>query len=350
MKKLPPSKRARLDDAALKALLKGLREDVAAPPDFRARVLARLRRDGLLKDGPALAARPGLGGLLAGLAARISPAPGWGLALGGALALALVALFAFPRLDGNLVQAPSAGAPGAQALPSSPAPSAGAVVASASRSSAPALAARPAQGSQPFRRRQASPDRPALAGAAGPARPSQGQSLAKVEGSAQPGGGSSLQPVVAEKAEGLGSSVNQLPAVSNKVSGSDALQTDGGAAVHAADLGGGTKPTEVVATPTPLSQPLAHNSEVRNNVVRVARGDSAQILFTVAQGGPVVVEVFNRLGRLVATLQNGALGPGQYSLSWNGAADDGGVAASGIYLVLVQTTTYVDKHKLALVK
>jgi hypothetical protein len=105
-----------------------------------------------------------------------------------------------------------------------------------------------------------------------------------------------------------------------------------------------------VATPTPLTQPLRHNSEVRSNIIRASHGDSAQIIFNVGKAGPVSVVVYDRLGRSVAVLEDGSLEDGQYILNWSGAADEGGMAASGIYVVRIQTPSYVDMHKMMLVK
>ena len=103
-------------------------------------------------------------------------------------------------------------------------------------------------------------------------------------------------------------------------------------------------------TPTASAQGLGGNSTVRNNVIRSSRGQSAIILFNVAQDGAVTVEIHDRMGHSVAMLQNGTLAAGQYTLYWNGAADAGGMAASGIYEVRIVTPTYVDRHKMMLVK
>lgn len=83
---MSPNKRP-LSDRQLRALLKGLREDVAAPPDFSRGVLQRLQAQGLI-SGPAPLAGPSWAQRLG---AWFSPAR-IGLGLSAAAALALVLL------------------------------------------------------------------------------------------------------------------------------------------------------------------------------------------------------------------------------------------------------------------
>jgi hypothetical protein len=79
--------RKRLSDRRLRALLKGLREDVAAPADFRQGVLRRLQAEGLLAAPPAPAPLSWRDRWAAW------PAPArLGLGLGAAMALAVVFL------------------------------------------------------------------------------------------------------------------------------------------------------------------------------------------------------------------------------------------------------------------
>jgi hypothetical protein len=359
-----------IDDARLKALLKGLRQDVAAPPDFRSKVLERLRSDGLLREvsGSQVPDRRSR----AEWFAFLRPAPRWGLALGAALALAW-ALLPRPVRVSDFPQTPQ-GAPPVSASPGRGAagtavgvgpdaaqppasnPAGGAFrVADASRpqGSAPRIGTPPRSGSGASTREgllaaaggsgPGMPGAPALAPAAsglGP-RVTVASSLSTPQGAPAVGAASQAATQSGSLSSGQG------PAAAYGSAGSAAASAQG--PVSAADSGG-SKPTEVVATPTALAQPLRHNSEVRNNVVRVSEGGSAQILFQVFQGGPVLVQIYDRMGRSVALLENGSLSPGQYDLSWNGAADAGGLAASGIYLVVIQTTTYRETHKMALVK
>lgn len=54
---------------------------------------------------------------------------------------------------------------------------------------------------------------------------------------------------------------------------------------------------------------------------------STQVVFSLAQGGPVMLEVYDLQGRLVERLAEGLLPAGEHSVSWNAAG-----LASGTYL------------------
>jgi hypothetical protein len=346
--KRPPSS---ISDAKLKALLKGLREDVAAPQNFRAGVLERLRQEGLLPSAAAVSLRPVAPSSLWGrLRAGLSSAPRWGLAVGSALALALVFLMLPPA------QAPL---PQIVALPLS-VPAAASRPRSAPSRTAPVLAlshaSRHARPSAPLS--QASGELASLS-VEGPARSLPVRSLASV-------------PPRSEAVQtGLGSVSGAAP--SHSVAFASSAPLSGGLATQMADgysrgVAGGGQPASAplkaavapqdkpTATPLPTpqatatAQPLTHFSQVRNNVILASRGQGAQILFTVVQSGNVWVQIHDRLGRPVAVLVNGVLSAGQYNLPWNGTADAGGMAASGIYEVIIKTPTYVDRHKMMLVK
>lgn len=279
-----------LSDHELQTLLKGLRQDVAAPADFRARVLARLVEEGLLSAVP----RPAAPGRL-----RVWFSP---LRLGLGLSAAAALLWVFNALPERRFERRVAPAAPSVAVPTAPA-------------------------STPAPRRPSAP--PVLAGAR--------------KSISHPTPATVAEPVVSAGSVELGSapvasalgSVSQ-PAVPGGVSVSE---------IH-------PKPTVIVIepTPTPLERPLRERSEVRNNVVRVSRGQAALIFFTVETAGRVRVEIHDRLGRRVAALSDRDFDAGDYSLSWAGAADQGGMAASGVYQVSIQTPTYVARHKLVLVK
>jgi hypothetical protein len=105
-------------------------------------------------------------------------------------------------------------------------------------------------------------------------------------------------------------------------------------------------------------------SEVRNNVVRLSQPALADIHFSFATAGHVRVDILDRLGRVVAVLYDGdSMIPNEYDggtnapdalpcnwCLWNNLTLNGATAASGIYLVRVQTPDYVHIHKLMLIK
>jgi hypothetical protein len=117
-------------------------------------------------------------------------------------------------------------------------------------------------------------------------------------------------------------------------------------------FGPSDKPTGEGSPEAPTAVPGlgGANSQVRSNVIHASRGESAEILFNLGTAGFVNVEVYDRLGRPVAQLANGTMGAGLQTLTWSGTADEGGMAASGIYIVRVQTPGYVETHKVALIK
>jgi FlgD Ig-like domain len=335
---------SKLSDARLKALLKGLREDVAAPQDFRAKVLASLRAEGLIRamPGPAFGAAPRprvpVSLALRRVAAWMVRRPQWslgGLALGSALALVFMFL-----------AAPSPQVPGAAFVPAQP------PAASTSKYSA-AIASQAQAQNQASVLAMARPGAPAPASPPSPVSPLSGAGSgalapASVESPQAVGGLESSAPKQA-LAVSAGGSQGAGPMDFADRSGKTAAAAEASSA-SAPELSPATKPTVVVATPTPLAAPLHQNSEVRANIIRASRGDSAIVLFTVTKSGPVLVEIHDRMGHSVAILQNGSLDAGQYTLTWNGTADEGGMAASGIYEVRIQTTTYVERHKMLLVK
>ena len=57
------------------------------------------------------------------------------------------------------------------------------------------------------------------------------------------------------------------------------------------------------------------------------------IEFSLPEALPIQLEVFDVLGRRVARLHEGKLGPGAHSITWDGFLTHGSPAASGVYLV-----------------
>lgn len=291
--------RDRISDRRLQTLLKGLREDVAAPADFRAGVLRRLQAQGLLAGPVQAAPRSWVRRLAAQVKGMAGMAPArWGLGLGAAAAAAWA-------LVGLAPQAPRSSSTPSLAQAQAPA-----------RAIQPEAPVSAPQSPAPLSRRPAAPPRQA------PAAP---QAPAPVEVAVLESAAPALDPAL-----GLGEP--EAP--------TQALQ------VSAATF----KPTVVVPTPTPLAKALQASSEVRNNVLRASRGESALILFRLAEAGRVRVEVRDRLGRLVAVLADRDFGAGQHSLGWGGGADEGAMAASGVYQLRIKGPGLEASHKVAVVR
>jgi hypothetical protein len=312
---------SKISDKQLKAALQSLREDVAAPADFRAKLMLRLEREGIVQAAAKAAAAPSRRWWQAFTPQRLA------LAASCALLLLVVTRFV-PQPSAPALQ--GAAAPVVAALP------------------VPAVA-RPAAAA-PARVKAAAPakDAPEELAAVGPVQESQGET--QVEGSpAQQG------------ALAVGSESAAAPQSSNRVSAPPQGQVSAagipatgagaplpGGGVSAADA----KPTIVVIEPTatPMVKPLEGSSELRGNVIRAALGQSAVLIYRVPQSGHVHVEVFDRLGQSIAVLRDTDQSAGQYELHWGGQADSGSMAASGIYVMQLITPSYRTQHKLALVK
>lgn len=287
MKKNP----AQLSDRQLRSLLKGLREDVAAPAGFRQGVLKRLQAEGLLASPPKAAWQQRLSAW-AWRPARV------GLALGGALALA----FVWVGMD----------RPPARAV------------------------AQPQALTRPL------PSHPGIAAAARKAEPLRSVAQARA-----------LKPSVALKAVHAAPVVASVEAPEAAASAPAVGRSDASYLQESLQVGSAEGKPEVVLvkpTPTPLAKALGGASEVRNNVIRASQGQTALVLFKVRQSGHVRVEVIDRLGALVAVLQDGDMGVGEQTLRWSGASDQGGMAASGLYLIRISTPDYVANHKVLLIK
>lgn len=342
--KRTPTPSSKLSDARLKALLRALREEPAAPEGFSARVLDSLRAQGMLPraskaPAPAAEARPSFGAALRswlGGSPWAASVPRWGLAA-AALALA-VGLGLWPRHEAPTGPLPAVDPGRAVPAPSAvrPAPRVLAASAGHARPHAPALA-----------RAQASAPAPAPSGA-----PLRMETDLALSSSSAPG----QAPQAGRGSEAAASPARSLAWTAQGPSGAAG---GGGSGAGTVFMGGGSgrsgldkpasTPTPSGAGPTPTPG-LGSNSQVRNNVILASRGQSAQILFKVAQAGTVEVAIYSRLGVRVAVLQDGSMGPGQYSLYWNGQSEFGGMAASGIYAVLIRTPTYTDLDKVMLVK
>jgi len=77
---------------------------------------------------------------------------------------------------------------------------------------------------------------------------------------------------------------------------------------------------------------------------------STTIDFSVAGKDMVRLDVFDVLGKHVATLVNEAMTPGRYTISWDGSSGTGSKVASGIYLYRIQAGMFISVKKMLLLK
>jgi len=74
------------------------------------------------------------------------------------------------------------------------------------------------------------------------------------------------------------------------------------------------------------------------------------ILFTVPATGHVKIEVFNILGRLIATPFDGEASIGSNQVVWDGRSSDGEMTSSGVYFYRLTADNYTETRKMMLLK
>ncbi|HSH00290.1 MAG TPA: FlgD immunoglobulin-like domain containing protein, partial [candidate division Zixibacteria bacterium] len=60
--------------------------------------------------------------------------------------------------------------------------------------------------------------------------------------------------------------------------------------------------------------------------------------------------VYNLLGQEVRTLLSQTLGPGSYSVEWDGSDDNGSSVASGVYFYRLKYGSAIQSRKMVLIK
>jgi len=74
------------------------------------------------------------------------------------------------------------------------------------------------------------------------------------------------------------------------------------------------------------------------------------IRYRIAEKGPVTMSIFDTQGRLVSTLVQNSLEPGDHQVVWQGIDESGRQVPAGIYFVQMMTSDIVSTQKLTLVK
>jgi len=74
------------------------------------------------------------------------------------------------------------------------------------------------------------------------------------------------------------------------------------------------------------------------------------IQYSLPRRLPVMIEVYNILGRRVRTLENKTLAAGTYTVSWDGTDEHGHPVSTGVYLYRLQTGDKVETRKMLLLK
>ena len=77
---------------------------------------------------------------------------------------------------------------------------------------------------------------------------------------------------------------------------------------------------------------------------------STTIRFTMPAAGSAKIEVYNILGKLIATPFDGHAGAGENSVVWDGRNAGGELVASGVYLYRMTAGNYTETRKMMLLK
>ncbi len=74
------------------------------------------------------------------------------------------------------------------------------------------------------------------------------------------------------------------------------------------------------------------------------------IAFDLPEASEVTLEVYDMMGRRVATLVNGNLSAGRYEAIWNARADNGASVASGVYIYRLRAGSFESVKQMVLMK
>ena len=77
---------------------------------------------------------------------------------------------------------------------------------------------------------------------------------------------------------------------------------------------------------------------------------TTRIEFYLPERADVEVDIFNIIGRRVATLVDGELPRGSHSIEWNGLNTGGQAVATGIYFYRLKTSEYTETRKMLMIK
>ncbi len=77
---------------------------------------------------------------------------------------------------------------------------------------------------------------------------------------------------------------------------------------------------------------------------------STSIRYSLQHTSQVDVTVYNMLGQVVKTLENGVQAPGVYETTWDGTDAGGRAVASGLYLYRIATDRFTETRKMMLLK
>ncbi|MBE0645316.1 MAG: T9SS type A sorting domain-containing protein [Bacteroidetes bacterium] len=123
------------------------------------------------------------------------------------------------------------------------------------------------------------------------------------------------------------------------------FRTDAASSISVAVNGTRTLRLEYAATDQPLTFALQQNYP---NPLHA--GEQTVLQYSIARDASVRLDVYDLLGRCVATLANGARSAGQYSVTWTGTDDRGGFLPSGVYMYRLESDGQVLTRRCSILR
>ena len=77
---------------------------------------------------------------------------------------------------------------------------------------------------------------------------------------------------------------------------------------------------------------------------------TTRITYSILEGVPVKLDIYDILGRKIRTLINEVQNPNTYTLVWDGLDDHGSLVSGGVYFYRLQAGTSVETRKMVLLK
>ncbi len=97
------------------------------------------------------------------------------------------------------------------------------------------------------------------------------------------------------------------------------------------------------------AQELPENFDLKANYPNPFN-PTTTIAFDLPEATDVRLEVYDMMGRRVATLVNGNMSAGRYEAVWNARADNGAAVASGVYIYRLRAGSFESVKQMVLMK
>jgi hypothetical protein len=107
---------------------------------------------------------------------------------------------------------------------------------------------------------------------------------------------------------------------------------------------------ENYATPTPSPTPSLSSPEIIHRKIEPRLGEKAIIRYGLSHSGRVVIKIYDLLGNLIKICVDSSQDTGIYNFEWKATDETGGVVASGVYIVHIQTPEVTVDKKVIVIK